>query len=223
MIAAHMKTIKNAMKKRNTTIPITTWLHALILIAMVGVTGIILFGEILLLPSDELDWCHSAQQHKRRLESKQRGPPNILNPMNHHRYENPDYDSNPCHNERPSQFLYLLSPQECDYARRLIASVVLAAVLGWEQCHRRVTTTANPTSTATRKRSHKTLVDGAGLRTMCLVSLGSCCFTLCSMMAFRSTSTMGWDASRVSAAIPSGVGFLGAGLIWKVSLKLTIL
>jgi len=28
---------------------------------------------------------------------------------------------------------------------------------------------------------------------------------------------MNWDASRVSAAIPSGVGFLGAGLIWKGS------
>ncbi|KAL7518312.1 hypothetical protein ACHAWF_000183, partial [Thalassiosira exigua] len=26
---------------------------------------------------------------------------------------------------------------------------------------------------------------------------------------------MTWDASRVTAAIPSGVGFLGAGLIWK--------
>lgn len=26
---------------------------------------------------------------------------------------------------------------------------------------------------------------------------------------------MAWDASRVSAAIPTGVGFLGAGLIWK--------
>jgi hypothetical protein len=28
---------------------------------------------------------------------------------------------------------------------------------------------------------------------------------------------MGWDAARVAAAIPSGVGFLGAGLIWKGS------
>lgn len=36
------------------------------------------------------------------------------------------------------------------------------------------------------------------------------------MRAFES-STMGWDAARVSAAIPSGVGFLGAGLIWKGS------
>jgi len=26
---------------------------------------------------------------------------------------------------------------------------------------------------------------------------------------------MGWDAARVAAAVPSGVGFLGAGLIWK--------
>jgi uncharacterized membrane protein YhiD involved in acid resistance len=26
---------------------------------------------------------------------------------------------------------------------------------------------------------------------------------------------MGWDASRVTAALPSGVGFLGASLIWK--------
>ena len=36
------------------------------------------------------------------------------------------------------------------------------------------------------------------------------------MSAFKS-STMGWDSARVGAAIPSGVGFLGAGLIWKGS------
>ena len=30
---------------------------------------------------------------------------------------------------------------------------------------------------------------------------------------------MAWDSSRVAAAIPSGVGFLGAGLIWKASSK----
>ena len=28
---------------------------------------------------------------------------------------------------------------------------------------------------------------------------------------------MRWDAARVAAAVPSGVGFLGAGLIWKGS------
>eukprot|EP00549_Striatella_unipunctata_P025345 CAMPEP_0118709738 /NCGR_PEP_ID=MMETSP0800-20121206/22867_1 /TAXON_ID=210618 ORGANISM="Striatella unipunctata, Strain CCMP2910" /NCGR_SAMPLE_ID=MMETSP0800 /ASSEMBLY_ACC=CAM_ASM_000638 /LENGTH=176 /DNA_ID=CAMNT_0006613591 /DNA_START=308 /DNA_END=834 /DNA_ORIENTATION=- len=51
---------------------------------------------------------------------------------------------------------------------------------------------------------------------MSLVTLGACFFTMCGQMGFRS-STMGWDAARVSAAIPSGVGFLGAGLIWKGS------
>lgn len=56
----------------------------------------------------------------------------------------------------------------------------------------------------------------AGIRTMGLVSLGACFFTISSIMAFKS-STMGWDASRVTAALPTGVGFLGAALIWKGS------
>lgn len=56
----------------------------------------------------------------------------------------------------------------------------------------------------------------AGIRTMGLVSLGACSFTISSIMAFKS-STMGWDASRVTAALPSGVGFLGGALIWKGS------
>jgi putative Mg2+ transporter-C (MgtC) family protein len=51
---------------------------------------------------------------------------------------------------------------------------------------------------------------------MGLVSLGACSFTVSSIMAFKS-STMGWDASRVTAALPSGVGFLGGALIWKGS------
>jgi len=54
----------------------------------------------------------------------------------------------------------------------------------------------------------------AGIRTMSLVSLGSCLFTINSSFAFLN-GPMSWDASRVAAAIPSGVGFLGAGLIFK--------
>ena len=54
----------------------------------------------------------------------------------------------------------------------------------------------------------------AGIRTMAMVCLGACVFTIDSMFAFVD-GTMGWDASRVSAAIPSGVGFLGAASIWK--------
>ena len=49
---------------------------------------------------------------------------------------------------------------------------------------------------------------------MSLVSLGSCLFTINSTFAFID-GPMTWDSSRVSAAIPSGVGFLGAGLIFK--------
>lgn len=49
---------------------------------------------------------------------------------------------------------------------------------------------------------------------MSLVSLGSSLFTICSTFAFL-TGQNEWDASRISAAIPSGVGFLGAGLIFK--------
>ncbi|KAL7499999.1 hypothetical protein ACHAWT_010940 [Skeletonema menzelii] len=48
----------------------------------------------------------------------------------------------------------------------------------------------------------------AGIRTMCMVCLGSCFFSMCSQLAFKS-STMGWDAARVAAAVKSGVGFLG--------------
>ena len=49
-----------------------------------------------------------------------------------------------------------------------------------------------------------------------MVSLGSALFTINSTFAFLN-GPMSWDASRVSAAIPSGVGFLGAGLIVKSS------
>lgn len=49
---------------------------------------------------------------------------------------------------------------------------------------------------------------------MAMVCLGSCVFTIDSMFAFLS-GPMSWDASRVAAAVPSGVGFLGAASIWK--------
>jgi len=109
-------------------------------------------------------------------------------------YENPDYHQNPCRNERYI-FLLGLTLKECDYARRILVSVLLGGIIGYE-----------------RKSADRP----AGIRTMSLVSLGSCFFTISSMRAFES-STMAFDAARVSAAIPSGVGFLGACLIWKGS------
>ncbi|CAM9132041.1 unnamed protein product, partial [Ectocarpus fasciculatus] len=56
------------------------------------------------------------------------------------------------------------------------------------------------------------------IRTMSLVAIGACLFTITSMFSFQD-GPMTWDASRVAAAIPSGVGFLGAGLIWKSNSK----
>jgi uncharacterized membrane protein YhiD involved in acid resistance len=47
---------------------------------------------------------------------------------------------------------------------------------------------------------------------MGVVSLASCLFTLNSTYVFM-IGPMRWDPARVSAAIPSGVGFLGAGLM----------
>jgi putative Mg2+ transporter-C (MgtC) family protein len=49
----------------------------------------------------------------------------------------------------------------------------------------------------------------AGLRTMALVALGSCVFT---MIGFTFTSNAG-DSGRVAAQIVAGIGFLGAGVI----------
>eukprot|EP01134_Creolimax_fragrantissima_P005222 CFRG5222T1 len=109
-------------------------------------------------------------------------------------YPNPDYDKDDCLDIRYSELLGL-TLRECDFGRRMIMASFFGMVIGYE------------------RRSPER---AAGIRTMSLTSLGSCCFTLCSMFAFTA-GPMAWDASRVSAAIPSGVGFLGAGLIWKGS------
>lgn len=50
----------------------------------------------------------------------------------------------------------------------------------------------------------------AGLRTMILVSLGSCLFTILSVRIGAPTS-----ADRIAANIITGIGFLGAGVIFK--------
>jgi hypothetical protein len=107
-------------------------------------------------------------------------------------YANPDANTDPCYFERT---VYLLGWNrfECDFARRMMYAVLLGACVGYE-----------------RRSADRP----AGIRTMSLVSLGSAIFTMAGQFAFRS-STQGWDAARVSAAIPSGVGFLGSALIWK--------
>ena len=107
-------------------------------------------------------------------------------------YPNPDYDGRKCpHIRQP--MLMGLTQTECSFGRRLVMSILMGGLIGWE-----------------RRQADRP----AGIRTMSLVSLGSCLFTINSAFAFVG-GPMEWDASRISAAIPSGVGFLGAGLIFK--------
>ncbi len=59
-----------------------------------------------------------------------------------------------------------------------------------------------------RERSNKP----AGLRTHILIALGSALFTVVSIYGFRLS---GVDASRVAAGVVTGIGFIGAGVIFR--------
>jgi putative Mg2+ transporter-C (MgtC) family protein len=56
----------------------------------------------------------------------------------------------------------------------------------------------------------------AGLRTHMLVAAGSAAFTVASIYAFMGEGTVR-DPARVAAQIVTGVGFLGAGTIWRTA------
>lgn len=78
-----------------------------------------------------------------------------------------------------------------EYALRLMAACLCGALVGFE-----------------RKRRHK----DAGIRTHVLVSLGSCLMTIVSKYGFLDGVSA--DASRVAANVITGIGFLGAGVIF---------
>ncbi len=71
---------------------------------------------------------------------------------------------------------------------RLLVALALGAIVGLE-----------------RERQER----AAGLRTVTMVSLGSCLFTIVGAYCFANT-----DPSRVAAQIVTGIGFLGAGTIF---------
>ena len=56
----------------------------------------------------------------------------------------------------------------------------------------------------------------AGLRTNVLVGMGSWLFTMVSLYGYNIVADTGvnWDASRIAAQIVSGIGFIGAGVIF---------
>ena len=163
--------------------------HMMVLLSylvLLAYTLLVLFGPLFLLSIDKTKWCPESES----LDPSSTDDDDTIYDEPH--YENPDYITDACFHRRLPELLGL-TLEECDLSRRMLASVLFGGAIGYE---RRV---------ADRP---------AGIRTMGLVSLGSCFFTISSQLAFKS-STMGWDASRVTAAIPTGVGFLGAGLIWK--------
>jgi putative Mg2+ transporter-C (MgtC) family protein len=84
-----------------------------------------------------------------------------------------------------------------ELAARLLAAALLGAVVGVER----------------EWRGHD-----AGLRTNILVAVGSCLFTLLSIFGFPDvgpTPNVGRDPARIAAQIVSGIGFLGAGAVFR--------
>jgi putative Mg2+ transporter-C (MgtC) family protein len=53
---------------------------------------------------------------------------------------------------------------------------------------------------------------GAGMRTYGLISMGACLFSLCSI---KFATGPGMDPARIAANIVTGIGFIGAGVIWQ--------
>lgn len=78
---------------------------------------------------------------------------------------------------------------------RVLLAFILGGVIGYER-----ETTQRP----------------AGLRTHMLVAAGAAVFTIVSIYAFIGQGTVR-DPGRVAAQIVTGVGFLGAGTIWRTS------
>ncbi|MCM1014048.1 MULTISPECIES: MgtC/SapB family protein [unclassified Brevibacterium] len=78
----------------------------------------------------------------------------------------------------------------------LLASFVLCSLIGFERQFRQ---------------------KSAGYRTHVLVGIGTCAFTLVSAYGFAGVldSDVQLDPSRIAAQIVSGIGFLGAGVIFK--------
>ncbi len=75
---------------------------------------------------------------------------------------------------------------------QLFLAALLSGILGWERQHR-----GQP----------------AGLRTYMLVSLASASFTQVGAYGFQNITPH--DAMRVAAQVVTGIGFLGAGAIWR--------
>ncbi|MGI8587038.1 MAG: MgtC/SapB family protein [Chloroflexia bacterium] len=87
----------------------------------------------------------------------------------------------------------LPTPQDLVMMLRILMAFLLGGLVGWE-----------------RQRKGRP----AGLRTHMLVAAGSACFTVASIYGFDGLGT-NRDPARLAAQIVAGVGFLGAGVIFR--------
>jgi putative Mg2+ transporter-C (MgtC) family protein len=99
--------------------------------------------------------------------------------------------------EKEAYLDWVLGPadQAAQLAVRLLVAGALGGLLGWE-----------------RGRVGK----AAGLRTHILVTLGAAAYTIAGTYGIAGLGTV-QDPGRVAAQIVTGVGFLGAGTIWRHS------
>ena len=79
--------------------------------------------------------------------------------------------------------------EQLPYLMRVLIATLLGGVLGWER--------------ESRDRP-------AGLRTFMMVAMGSALFTVLSKLAFP-----GGDEARIAANILTGIGFIGAGTVFR--------
>ncbi|MBI2756638.1 MAG: MgtC/SapB family protein [Chloroflexi bacterium] len=90
-------------------------------------------------------------------------------------------------------FSTLISPIEFELIFRVTLAFLFGGIIGYER---------------------ESIQRPAGLRTHMLVAAGSAAFTVVSFAGFVGQGTVR-DPSRVAAQVVAGVGFLGAGTIWR--------
>lgn len=89
------------------------------------------------------------------------------------------------------KFIEYLYNNNLQFIIRIIIAIICGFLIGYE-----------------RENKNK----DAGIRTHCLVALGSCLCMILSKYGFEDVS--GVDASRIASQAVSGIGFLGAGIIF---------
>ena len=92
-----------------------------------------------------------------------------------------------------AHYLLFFTGLDLELMLRVLLAFVLGGIIGYER---------------------ESIQRPAGLRTHMLVAAGSAAFTVASIYAFVGEGTVR-DPARLAAQIVTGIGFLGAGTIWR--------